>query len=252
MSHDHECDEFRCPPVVPADAPDDFCIPEECCPERIRTPKFPSPNTCLPQEELEELERKISEANELLLSLALTRGNEEEGVLEQERLRTAFEGLKGKVIKVEVSKENQRRSLLVRGIVSLVGRDFVLLEDENYLKIIRLEDVCSIKSPTELCDVHEKQELIGIDPCLRRAITLDFGATVAKSPELIQIFFGIDLKTFLCFFEKRIVRVKTKKRVFIGRLIGMEPHEVIFRQGRRQKAVPVEEITLLKIKKRKK
>lgn len=41
----------------------------DCCPELIATPKFPSPNSPLPQEELDELQECIEIANQLLRSL---------------------------------------------------------------------------------------------------------------------------------------------------------------------------------------
>ncbi len=255
LSHDHECDEFRCPPFLPADAKDDFCIPEECCPEQIPTPKFPSPNSCLPQEELEDLERRIAAANELLLSLALSRrdpGAERAEVDERERLRGAFEGIKGQLVAVEVAKADGGRRVLVQGVVCLVGRDFVLLEDDRFLKVILPEDVCSIKHHSETCEHENRPELIDIDPCLRRAITLDFGATVAQSPELIQIFFGIDLRMFLRFQLGKLVRLKTRRSGYLGRLEEVCENELIFQKARRKRTFAIEDITLLKIKKDKK
>ncbi|MCK0472467.1 hypothetical protein [Halalkalibacter sp. APA_J-10(15)] len=247
---EHHCKEFRCPAFVPADAPDDFCIPEECCPERIPTPKFPSPNTCLPPEELEDLERRIEAANELLLSLALARRNVEEGdadAQEEERLRQAFEGLQGQFIKVELAKQEQGRKKLVQGFVCLVGRDFVLLEDERFLKVFRLEDVCSIKHDEEFHKKEHEHDPM-FDPCLRRAITLDFGATVGQSPELIQLFFGLDLNTFLCFHLGKRVYIVMKRNLIRASLIDINADKLTFMR-RRKIVMNLEDIYLLKIRK---
>ncbi|MCL7746116.1 hypothetical protein [Halalkalibacter alkaliphilus] len=252
MSHDHDCNEFRCPPFVPADAPDDFCIPEECCPKQIPTPKFPSPTSCLPEDVLEELEERIRAANQLLLSLALNRRNRAEGaahIEEEERLREAFEGLLGQCIRVQVAKEGQKRKLQVTGHLCFVGRDFVLLQDEKDKLLIQLEDVCSIKHPKRFIEPLHRQDLIAIDPCLRRAITLDFGATVARSPELIQLFFGLTLKTFLCFLEqdkKRIV-VRTQKKNMAGEFVDMDDHVLVFCKGKREMRIRREDISVIRI-----
>lgn len=245
---EHHCKEFHCPAFVPADAPDDFCIPEECCPERIPTPKFPSPNTCLSPEELEDLERRIEEANELLLSLALSRRDVEEvaDVEEEERLREAFEGLKGHFIKVEIAKQEQGRKKIVQGVVCLVGRDFVLLEDERFLKVFRLEDVCSIKHDEAHKKEHEHEPTF--DPCLRRAITLDFGATVGQSPELIQLFFGLDLKTFLCFHLGKQVYIVMNRNLIRGSFIDIKENKLTFMR-RKKMVLNMEDIYLLKIRK---
>ncbi|WP_062049316.1 hypothetical protein [Bacillus sp. JCM 19034] len=247
MNHHNHCNEFHCPSFVPADAPDDFCIPEECCQERIPTPKFPSPNTCLSPEELEDLERRIEEANELLLSLALSRRDVEEAAdVEEERLREAFEGLKGQFIKVELAKQEEGRKKLVQGVVCLVGRDFVLLEDERFLKVFRLEDVCSIKHDEVRKEEHEQE--VTFDPCLRRAITLDFGATVGQSPELIQLFFGLDLKTFLCFHLGKQVYIVMKRNLIRASFIDINADKLTFMR-RRKIVMNLEDIYLLKIRK---
>ncbi|MDT8861056.1 hypothetical protein N0O92_12505 [Alkalihalobacillus sp. MEB130] len=251
MSHEHDCHEFRCPPFVPADAPDDFCIPEECCPKQIPTPKFPSPTSCLPEDVLEDLEERIRAANQLLLNLALSRRDRGAGgadVREEERLRDAFEGLLGQCIRVQVTKENRRRKLFVTGHLCFVGRDFVLLKDEKDKILIPLKNVCSIKHPKKFMEPIHRQELIGIDPCLRRAITLDFGATVARSPELIQLFFGLDLKTFLCFLDsKKRILVKTKNKSIVGSFMDIDDHRLVICKGNKENRIKRDDIGLIRI-----
>ena len=250
MSHNDECNELRCPPVVPPDAPDDFCIPVECCPEQIPTVKFPSPHTCLPQEVLEELEVRIRAANDLLLSLALSRRNGEDE--NREGLRRAFDGIIGQFVQIQLAKEGDKRKRLIRGHISFVGRDFVLLKAARDEKIVQFEDICSIKHPKVFREPIEGPELLKIDPCLRRDIAFNFGATVASSPELIQLFFGLDLKTFLCFQNKRHIRIRTKRSSFTGTFIDMNDHELCFIKGKRKKNIKREDICLIILRSEKK
>ncbi|MBY0095886.1 hypothetical protein [Mesobacillus maritimus] len=94
---------------VPLGEHDDFCIPRECCPERILTPLYPSPNSCLPHEELEELEARIEEGNRLLLDLGLSdRGNgfdDDFAELNEEARMRAFDSLVGQIVRVKIECE---------------------------------------------------------------------------------------------------------------------------------------------------
>lgn len=75
---------------------DDFFLPEDC-PDVIETPKFPSPTSCLPEGQLQELEEKIDGANRMLLDLGLSN--------EQSELsrRILFDGLAGEMVKVKIN-----------------------------------------------------------------------------------------------------------------------------------------------------
>ncbi|OES45338.1 hypothetical protein [Domibacillus iocasae] len=99
-------DGFGCPEFVPPGAPDNFCIPEDCCPERLETPKFPSPFSCLPEEQLRELEALIDAANELLLDLALANERLDE------RTMKAFEGLINQWVEVVIDCTNEEDASL--------------------------------------------------------------------------------------------------------------------------------------------
>ncbi|WP_197076594.1 hypothetical protein [Domibacillus indicus] len=68
----------------------------------IKKPAFPSPSSCLPEEEQEELEAKIEEANDLLLNLALSNEQSEEG------RRVSFEGLIGQWAEVILIREAEK------------------------------------------------------------------------------------------------------------------------------------------------
>lgn len=91
--------ELCCPEFVPPGACDDFCIPEDCCPLRLETPKFPSPTSCLPEEQTEELERQIDATNELLLNFALSNEQPELGKMK------SLEGLIEQLVEIELDCE---------------------------------------------------------------------------------------------------------------------------------------------------
>lgn len=75
---------------------DDFCFPDDC-PDRIGSPKIPSPTSCMPEGRLHELEEKIDAANRMLLDLGLSNQQPELG------RRILFEGLAGEMVKIKIS-----------------------------------------------------------------------------------------------------------------------------------------------------
>ncbi|MCI2255559.1 hypothetical protein L2D08_14390 [Domibacillus sp. PGB-M46] len=101
MNRKNNSKDFCCPGFIPPGTHDDFCIPEECCPKRLDTPKFPSPSTCLPEERQRALEEKIERANELLLNLALSNKQPKEG-----RVRS-FEGLTGQWVEIVIDRREK-------------------------------------------------------------------------------------------------------------------------------------------------
>lgn len=73
------------------------------CPDRIETPSFPSPTSCLSKERLHELEEKIESANRLLLDLGLSDQQSEHGK------RVLLDGLMGKMVKIKVHSYEQEK-----------------------------------------------------------------------------------------------------------------------------------------------
>jgi hypothetical protein len=274
---------------VPLGEHNDFCIPEECCPERIPTPLYPSPNSCLPHEELEELEARIEEANRLLLDLGLSeRGNgfDDDFVeLNEEARMRAFDGLVGQIVKVKIDCEaeaeadaeeqeqgpevvgstttgsrrvkrvkakrragfySRKKKKVLRGSlkrtkvqakleqtkrtvvgrVHLVGRNFVLLKNEEKQIFIPLLKVCSVILENRFATPVNEEDLLCIDPCFRRALTFQFGETVAASPELIQLFYRIPLNIYLLLLEGKRVRVRLADRLVVGTLVKVEKEQI--------------------------
>lgn len=210
------CETFRCPEVVPTDTSDDFCIPKHCCPERIETIKYPSPNSCLSEEALKELEEKIKKVNNLLLKLALS--NEFDV---NETFQNAFEGLIGLKVNVTLtcSIPDQPEQLVnLIGFVALAGRDFVLIRKKKKEFIIPYVHIKCMSLNKKYAEPEHEAKLSDIEPCFRRNITYHFGRTVSSSPELIELFFGLDLKVYLLLLINRELKVVMDDERFKGKL----------------------------------
>jgi hypothetical protein len=210
MRKKHQEKEVRSAKFVLPGTADDVYIPESSCPECIKTAQLPSPNSCLPEDELRELEAKIDAANKLLLDLALSNERPEEA------RRKSFEGLVGQIVGVEIDCSIDAVTLpgdtaggirVLQGRIHLAGEDFVLLRDNRKETIIPFEKIRLINPENRLADPPNEPQLIDIDPCLRSAITFNFGETVASSPELIQIFFGISMKIYLLLLLNKKIKL---------------------------------------------
>lgn len=242
-------EEFCCPEAVPPDAPDDFCIPDFRCPDKIETFKFPSPTSCLPPEELEELEARIDAANELLLDLGLSdeRRDEERRV---EAREAAFRGLLGQNVMVNLEcpiAENEEENRVVKGRVHFAGRDFVIVRRGGKQMLIPYLKVCSIDLQNRFADPEEEPRLADIDPCLRRAITFNFGEVVSQSPQLIDIFFGLDLVIYLLAFLDKEVKAVLPDEVIIGELKDVTRESVTICKGENEQEIPIEDVCFMVI-----
>lgn len=309
----HDDEGFCCPEFVPPHAPDDFCIPENCCPQRLETPKFPSPTSCLPKGQTRELEELIDMTNELLLDLALSNESAIEGRMK------SFEGLMGqlvevkidcektagkeeknnnvlqldhltpidldlpweksekkkkkkkqywrkKVVKMKKYKKRKRRVIKVgrnkkyfrrkstvktkvvtirdngklRGNVQVIGRDFVLLRRNKVELLIPLIKVSLIKPHDRFAQPIHEPELLDIDPCLRRALTFNFGETVASSPELIEIFFKLTIPIFLLMHLRKKVTIKIADEEVVGTLMEVNKESlVISMKNNKLRVIPI-------------
>lgn len=235
---------FRCPEVVPPNAPDDFCIPEECCPDRLETFKFPSPNSCLPEEVLEELELKITAANEFLLDIALS------GELNRNEIfRNVFRGLVGQIVEVELDCpadiQGGSNNLVLKGRVFLTGRDFSILRNEGQEIAVPHEKICFIRPKNSFAEPVNEETLNDIDPCLRRCLTYRFGAVVSGSPELIQIFFGLDLRTFLLTLIDKTVKVRLIDDIVEGSVFDVDEETLILCVGDEKRTIALTNICFI-------
>lgn len=218
--HNHSypcCSEhsFNCPEFLPARVPNDlFCTPLDC-PDRIPTPRFSSPNSPLPPEELADLKVCIEMANELLRTL----GNPRDPA-NLTALRLHFRRLRGTLIRATTGCGEDHSQHV--GCLQESGRDFLQLEAVGQTIFIPFAHLCSVHRPAT-CEhgAGHEQELIGIDQCLRRSLVLNFSEAVAGNPHLINLFFGIQLHLQLLTYLgcKAIVKTTDGPELIQGTLV---------------------------------
>ncbi|WP_017727769.1 hypothetical protein [Halalkalibacterium ligniniphilum] len=228
MKFKNKCVGLRCPEVVSPKTPDDFCIPKEYCPKQKKTPKFPSPNTCFPNSKLEDLEMRIRKANDFLLDLALSSKREKNEVFKK-----AFEGLLHQNLIVELDCktkieegdneviEGSNNHTKLQGTVVLAGRDFTILKNKQNKLLIPYEKISLVKLRKSYHEPTPQPLLSKIDPCLRRCLTFQFGEVVSGSPELIQIFFGLDLKVYLLLMIDKKIKLVSEVDTIVGTLLDV-------------------------------
>lgn len=170
---------------------------------RVSTPRFSSPNSPLPPEELEKLKACVEAVNELLRTIGNPDDPDNKRVL-QMRLRK----LRGVLMHVNV--KCARAELPVEGILKDAGRDFLQIESIGRCTFILYDRVCTLRR------VESSQEkpghhpaMVDLEACSRRALILDFGKVVAGDPNLVNIFFGIRLHLRLLSFLGCGVEVET-------------------------------------------
>lgn len=193
---------FNCPEVVPAGVEEDFCLPKDC-PERIPQKKFPSANTSFSPKEFEEIRECIERANELLLALAVGGDDGETGEEADEpnarALQQSLRTLRELFVTVNFNCKGKKEE--ISGCFLDAGLDFIIIEnaDTKNISIIPTPRVLSIQydKKEETTAQQLEQELLTINPCLRRKLTFHFGETVTKSPFLVNLFFGLNLSMFL-------------------------------------------------------
>uniref|UniRef100_A0A1S2LZZ6 Uncharacterized protein n=1 Tax=Anaerobacillus isosaccharinicus TaxID=1532552 RepID=A0A1S2LZZ6_9BACI len=235
---------FFCPEFVPTGVDDDFCLP--CgCPEQLPQPKFPSPTSALSPQELEEVEECIMAANDLLLSLVTDDEiNERALQLNLRRLRKQF-------VTVLVDCGNKKEE--VSGIFLDAGKDFIILvnSETKNVTVITTNRILFFSSANRKTEAHHEQELISIDPCLRRQLTFNFGETVTKSPFLLNLFFGLDLSMFLESYVGYYCYVRTdrEKQELDGTLIKIRTNSIELTKYDEKQAVDFDEICIMELEK---
>ncbi|MEH7238319.1 hypothetical protein [Bacillus sp. JJ1562] len=247
MTKKNECVDFRCPEFVPANAPDDFCIPEDCCPRRKKQPKFPSPNSCLPLDELEELEARIALANNFLLDLALSEQREPNEIFQR-----AFDGLVGQKVSIEIDyplEQNSEKNTIRTGRVFLVGFDFVVIRNRNDREvIIQFEKIKLIKlNKGRFAEPIDKPQLLDIEPCLRRGITFNFGEKVASSPELIQIFFRLRFTIYILVLVGKKVEIDIDGESMVGVISEFHEESLTINMKDNHREIPLNNICFITV-----
>lgn len=199
---------FCCPGRISANVPNDrFGSPCDC-PKTIPTARFNSPNSPLPPDELNRLQKCIEEINDMLRTIGNPNEPEEGDPPNQRQLQLHFRALRGSLVKVMVDCQNEELEIL--GLLQEAGIDFIQVNTLEQKKLIPFERICSLKHENSKAENFEhEQELLNIDTCLRREITFNFGEIVSRSPELINMFFGIPLRLFLLSLVGCELEIKT-------------------------------------------
>ncbi|KZE37311.1 hypothetical protein AV656_12135 [Bhargavaea cecembensis] len=224
-------------PLVAQDTIEDFCIDDSCCPERLQSPEFPSPTGCLPDRELAELIDRIDAANNLLLDLAL----DDERPPEETFLKV-FSGLMGLQVKVEIGGGRT-----VMGKVHTAGHDFAVLLDEQTEVILPYRTIAKVEPCGRFAEPDHEAELREIDPCLRRDLTFNFGATVASSPQLLHLFFRMRFNIYLLFLEAKTVELTLGDETIVGFVTDVNEESVVLKVKKDVEIIPMGRITMIKI-----
>ncbi|WP_156495817.1 hypothetical protein [Cytobacillus gottheilii] len=251
---------FRCPEFVPAGVEDnDFCVPKDCCPETLPQPKFSSPFSSFSPGVLEELEDCIRRANELLLALAVSedeKGVDAEGDLEAgepnaRALQQSLRSLRDQFVTVHYVCSGKKQE--VCGYFLDAGIDFIIIEkaDTCNIAFIPTRKILSIHDLDRGENITEEQELICINPCLRRDLTFHFGELVTKSPYLLNLFFGIKLKMLL---ESYIgyycyIQTETDNHEIDGTLEKIDDRDMLIQKYDEKHWIDFEDICLIELEK---
>lgn len=214
------------------------------CPESIPQPKFPSPNSSFPPNELAEIKECIEEANQLLLSLV----SDEESELNVRSLQKSLRRLIG--LDVEVMTDCEKRIEKLSGVLVDVGKDFIIVKT-NVLNLL-LVPFTRMLQLTRQCDkeqTNNELELINMDSCFKRDLTLHFGKIVSNSPFLINRFFGLDLYLYLDSFTGCFLYVKTDQaeREIEGRLLRTTKDSLVLLIDKEKIGIDFDEICTLEI-----
>ena len=210
---------FCCPGRIPESVPNDRFGSPNICQPTIPTPRYNSPSSSLPLRELNALQACIEEINDTLRTIGNPRNpNDPEQQQRQRQLQQHFRALRFSLVKVIVDCHDEEIEIL--GILEDAGANFIKLNTLGERKLILFNRICLLKHENNDAETFEhQQELINIDICLRREITLHFGEIVGRSPELINIFFGIPLYLFLLPIIGCKIRVKTDGEEIISGIL---------------------------------
>ncbi|OJD62418.1 hypothetical protein [Bacillus sp. NH11B] len=184
-------------------------------------PAFPSPNSSLPQEELDQLKECIEEANNLLHVISNPRDPENTRALQLFLL--ALRGLKVQAI---IACDTTQEKLI--GTLTNAGKDFIELTNEKKGKVlIPYLQLCLLKQD---CNQNLVPQLLPFNftPPIRQNLILHFGKTVAANPLLINTFFGISLALYLQGFigKKVTMRLQNEEEPIQGILIDVQEEDI--------------------------
>ncbi|TKD71050.1 hypothetical protein [Pseudalkalibacillus hwajinpoensis] len=219
--------------------------------KRRKMEEIPSPNSCLPEEVLKGLELKIKEANALLLDLALSGERTVD-----ESFRDAFKGLIGQIVEIELNCPNfsqleegngEKEQLTVMGRVFLAGTNFSSLRSDKKELIVPYQSICLIHPDNRFAEPIHRPALLDIDSDLRRCLTTDFSSIVSGSPELIQLFYGLDLTVYLLQSLTKELTIQLKNEVVTGKLTSVNNSSLVICIEKKERAISFADVCFIEV-----
>ena len=197
------------------------------CPKHASTPRYPSPNSPLEQEALDQLQHCIETANNLLRSLGT-----DSDANNRRQLQLHFLELQGALVKVKIScdrtepdeephenegleleigEEIEAKLLQKKGVLATAGRDFLQINPTGSFVFIFYEKLISItREESENSRMH-KPEFIDANTVTRRNLALNFGEFVSKHPDIVNLFFGLPLHKQLHKYLGKDININTSE-----------------------------------------
>ena len=218
--------------------------------KKCKMEQFPSPNSCLPKDVLEKLEVEIKEANALLLDLALSG----ERTLDNS-FSEAFKGLIGQVVELDLNCESKceaekaEEALTVTGRVFLAGTNFCSLRLDKKEQLVPYERICLIYPNNRFAKPIHEPALLDVSPRFRQCLTTDFGSIVSGSPELIQLFYGLDLAVYLLQFINEELTVQIDNKKISGILTGVDKSSLVLCVEEEQRIISIGDVCFIEINK---
>lgn len=189
-----------------------------CCPEQIPTQRFPSPNSPLPPDLLDELQRCIEEANDLLRTLGNDRDSDN-----TRQLQLHLIALQGVYVRTNIAcgKKSKEKA----GLLKTAGKDFIQLTVSGKYIFIPHEHLHSLAR--EIDELTERDQVfIDADKNTKKQLVLNFGEFVSKQPKLINLFFGNPLHLQLKKYIGSEIKVEMDGKKVTGNLYRVKEGEI--------------------------
>jgi hypothetical protein len=242
--------EFRCPECASGEHDGDFFCSFVKCPEPIPQPRFPSANSSLSPGELEEVVECIEQANDILLTLGLERDPENPNL---RGLQQVFRKLRNHFFAVTIHCGEEHEEQTLKGHLIDSGLDFIIIQtDVGNIVMIPFERIALlVRLLEEEVPPLPDKELLTIDPCLRRALTFHFGKVVSKSPFLVNLFFGLELKLFLESYVGSFIYVRSERdeKERDGKLTDVKKRRIVLEVDQERQGIEFDEICYVEIEK---
>lgn len=263
------CKQFpcHCDQIVPVHPVDLYGSPFEC-EKQIRTRRFASRNSPLPQDELDELQFCIEAINNLLRSLGTIPDPNNTRQLQLYFLDLKDIRVKANILcrlelpeevddvgEVEVDNSNNgiddsesKRVKLIRksGKLTTAGRDFIRINPIGSALFILYSKLLSIAREDHAFEEREPK-FINADQETRRELAFNFGEFVSKNADIENLFFGIPLYRALKKYEGKEVKVRTEENCQFGTLIHVREGRIQIQNKRKKQEIDIDSICYLQV-----